>query len=475
VADQGFSQQRLSLPNDSGHGSGLTDIQLQPALTEAIQSTLSRDFDEATVIDDPTKSTADLLVYPNVQFSWWQTSHLSSLPTISNSTELTIKDRQTGEVVEYFRHESVSDDPGRRNKDLALSVAEALTMGVGSLPGEMMKGRGDAESSKTTVQRILAANLDAISAEILQSRALATRASHRGQAVAQQQVVSPGESSISGAAPVAAAAAPNSITQPSNPRVESIESVGSTAAATFPVVEKNARRLALIIGNSKYEHVAQLPNTANDAQLVAGTLQRLGFKLVDNGPLIDLKKEAFERVLQEFGDEVQHTAHNRSTVALFYYAGHGMQINGVNYLVPVSANPTKLSDVPLQMVSADAAMSQMEDGGASLKIMILDACRNNPFLGISRSLGGGLAGMDAPDGTLIAYATKPDAVAADGVGRDSPYTEALVQAIQEPGLGLFDVFNETALIVKRKTDNTQQPWQAESAIEGKFCFAGCAE
>jgi hypothetical protein len=470
VVDQGFSQQRLSVPNDLR---GRTDIQLQPALTEAIQSALSHDFDEATVVDDPSKSTSDLLVYPNVQFTWWQTGHLSSLPTISNSTELTIKDRETGEVVEYFRHEASSDDPEQRNKDLALSVAAALTMEYGSPLTNMAKGSGDAESSKTTLQRVLAANLDAISAQILGSRSLAARATHPGQVVAQQEVVRPLETTTNGGAPVAAAkAAPNSITQPSQPAIEMAE---ATSGATFPVVEKNARRLALIIGNSKYDHVAQLPNPANDARLVAGTLQHLGFKLMDNGPLVDLDKDAFERVLQQFGNEVQRTARNGSTVALFYYAGHGMQIDGVNYLVPVSADPTKVSDVPLQMVSADAAMSQMEDAGASLKIMVLDACRNNPFIGISRSLGGGLAGMDAPDGALIAYATKPNAVAADGAGRDSPYTEALVEALQKPGLGLFDVFNETALIVERKTDNAQQPWQAESAIQGRFCFVGCAD
>jgi hypothetical protein len=477
VADQGFMQQRLSVPNDSGQdfGVGRTDMQLQPAMTEAILSTLSADFTQATVVGDPSRSSSDLLIYPNVQFTWWQASS-SNLPTISNSTELTIKDRQTGEVVEYFRHEAASDDPGRRTKDQALSAAEDFPFGFDSNTAEIIeiiKRYDDADSSKTTVERVLAANLDAISAQILGSRALEARANHPGQLIAQQAVASPVETTTNGGAPAAAVkAAPNSITQPSHSATEMAE---ATSEATFPVVEKNARRLALIIGNSKYEHVAQLPNPASDARLVAGTLQRLGFKLMDNGPLVDLDKDAFERVLQEFGNEVQGMARNGSTIALFYYAGHGMQVNGVNYLVPVSADPTKVSDVPLQMVSADAAMSQMEDAGASLKIMILDACRNNPFVGISRSLGGGLAGMDAPDGTLIAYATKPNAVAVDGAGRDSPYTEALVEAVQKPGLGLFDVFNETALIVERKTDNAQQPWQAESAIEGRFCFAGCAD
>ncbi len=236
-----------------------------------------------------------------------------------------------------------------------------------------------------------------------------------------------------------------------------------------------SRRVALVIGNSDYKYVNRLSNPTNDARLVAATLQDEGFKLTDSKALIDLDKPAFEQALEKFGDEVQESKRHGATTALFYYAGHGMQINGVNYLVPISANPNKAADAPLQMVSADAALNQMQDGGARLKIMILDACRNNPFRSITRGGNSGLHSMDAPDGTLIAYATKPDGVAGDGDGPDSPYTEALVEAFRRPGLGLFEVFNEAALIVKRKTNDTQQPWTAESAIEGKFCFAGCAE
>jgi len=247
------------------------------------------------------------------------------------------------------------------------------------------------------------------------------------------------------------------------------------SAVAFSALVVHERRIALVIGNTDYRHVSRLANPSNDAKLIEAKHQDEGFKLVGGKALIDLDKPAFERALEKFGDEIQQSKRKGATVALFYYAGHGMQINGVNYLVPISANPSKAADAPLQMVQADVALNQMEDGGARLKIMILDACRNNPFRGISRKVGGGLAGMDAPDGTLIAYATKPDGVAADGDGRDSPYTEALVEAFHKPGLGLFDVFNEAALIVKRKTSDTQQPWHAESAIEGKFCFAGCLD
>lgn len=255
----------------------------------------------------------------------------------------------------------------------------------------------------------------------------------------------------------------------SSPPQTSVPSPSLSATNSTP----DSQRVALIIGNGHYKYVSPLMNPTNDAQLMALNLRNEGFKLVDGKALLDLDKPSFERALEKFGDEIQQSKRNGATVALFYYAGHGMQINGVNYLVPISANPNKASDAPLQMVAADAALNQMQDGGARLKIVILDACRNNPFRSLHRSLGAGLASMDAPDGTLIAYATKPDGVAADGDGRDSPYTEALVESFRKPGLGLFDAFNDAALIVKRKTADAQQPWTAASAIEGKFCFAGC--
>jgi hypothetical protein len=236
-----------------------------------------------------------------------------------------------------------------------------------------------------------------------------------------------------------------------------------------------SRRLALVIGNSKYENVAPLANPANDAQLMARTLRDLGFVLIGGGPQIDLDKPAFEKALQKFGDEIQRSSGDGSSIALFYYAGHGIQIDGVNYLVPISANPSKPSDAAVQMVSADSTLNEMQDGGAQLKILILDACRNNPFLSVSRGMEGGLAEMDAPKGTLIAYATTPGGVAEDGAGRNSPYTSALARSFREPGLSLWEVFNEADLTVERETNEQQEPWMAESAIEGKFCFAACTK
>ena len=146
---------------------------------------------------------------------------------------------------------------------------------------------------------------------------------------------------------------------------------------------------------------------------------------------------------------------------------------GKNFLAPVEASLTKEADIYVQLVDAEAVLSQMEGSGAKLNLVILDACRNNPFSGgRMRAIAGGLAQMQAPEGTLISYATQPGNVAQDGADGDSPYTKALVQTITRPGIGLFDVFNEVGLSVKRATGGVQQPWVSSSPIEGGFYFAG---
>ena len=228
------------------------------------------------------------------------------------------------------------------------------------------------------------------------------------------------------------------------------------------------KRVALVVGNSAYRNVSRLDNPANDAKLMADTLRNLGFTLVGGGAQLDLSKAQFESALQSFGDQAQG-----ADVDLFYYAGHGVQVRGKNFLAPVEASLTKEADIFVQMVDAEAVLSQMEGSGAKLNLVILDACRNNPFGGARmRAIAGGLAQMQAPEGTLISYATQPGNVAQDGADGDSPYTKALVQTIRQPGVGLFDVFNEVGLSVKRATGGTQQPWVSSSPIEGGFYFAG---
>ena len=229
-----------------------------------------------------------------------------------------------------------------------------------------------------------------------------------------------------------------------------------------------AKRVALVIGNSAYHSVVHLENPANDAKLMAKTLRGLGFTLVGQDAQLDLDKQHFDAALQDFSNQVLG-----AEVALFYYAGHGVQVNGRNFLVPVEANPIKESDVYLQMIDTSIVLSQMEGSGTKLNIVLLDACRNNPFAGRGlRATGGGLAQMQAPEGTLISYATQPGAAALDGSDGDSPYSKALAEMIRRPGLGLFDTFNEVGVAVKRATGGQQQPWLSSSPIEGGFYFSG---
>ncbi len=228
------------------------------------------------------------------------------------------------------------------------------------------------------------------------------------------------------------------------------------------------RRVALIIGNSQYVSVPKLDNPGPDARLMADTFAALGFTLVGGKAHLDLDKQSLENVVQSFGKAIQG-----ANVALFYYAGHGLQIRGGNFLVPVNANPTREADADFQLLNVDLVLRQMELAGTRLNMVILDACRNNPFASRGlRSTGGGLAQMQAPEGTLLAYATQPGNVAQDGADGHSPYTRALAKAVATPGLDVFSVFNDVGVAVKRATNSVQQPWVSSSPLEGKFYFAG---
>ena len=229
---------------------------------------------------------------------------------------------------------------------------------------------------------------------------------------------------------------------------------------------KADKRVALVVGNSSYRNITRLDNPRNDASLMAETLRSIGFELVGGRALIDLDKASLDKAVQDFGNQL-----TAAGVALFYYAGHGVQVRGSNYMVPVGANPAKEADVDFQMVDVALVLRQMEGSGTRLNLVILDACRNNPLAGRGlRSTDGGLAQMRAPEGTLISYATQPGNVAQDGDGGNSPYTKALAQTIRRAGLDVFQTFNEVGLAVKRSTGGQQQPWVSSSPIDGKFYF-----
>jgi len=224
------------------------------------------------------------------------------------------------------------------------------------------------------------------------------------------------------------------------------------------------KRVALIIGNSNYEHVQSLSNPQNDARLMAKTLEEAGFEVKE---LIDANYRDMKRELLEFGRALR----DRDVEAgLVYYAGHGVQVRGENYLIPVNARLADEDEVDLEGINVNDFLQVMNSSSSPVNIVVLDACRNNPFKGSFRSATRGLAPVDAPMGTLIAYATSPGQVALDGSRFNSPYTEALSKAITtSSGEPIESVFKQARRDVLLETDDKQVPWEV-SSITGDFYF-----
>jgi hypothetical protein len=219
------------------------------------------------------------------------------------------------------------------------------------------------------------------------------------------------------------------------------------------------QRIALVIGNSAYSS-GPLKNPVNDAADMAAMLKKLGFS-------VTLKKNAglqeMDKAIEAFGNRLK-----RGGVGLFYYAGHGVQVNGANYLLPIDAKINKEADVKYQAVDANKILDEMATANNGLNIIMLDACRDNPFARSFRNAARGLAIVSsAPSGTFISYSTSPGNVARDGDGRNSPYTAALLEHIQAPGLTISDVFINVRTKVKKETG--QVPWEL-SSLEGRFYF-----
>ena len=252
--------------------------------------------------------------------------------------------------------------------------------------------------------------------------------------------------------------------QDSNRGVQRVPAAAPPTAA--PAAAATEHRVALVIGNGAYRNAPALTNPPNDARTIADVLRGAGFELVGGQALLDLDRAATEKAIRTFGQQLRG-----GSVGLFYYAGHGLQISGVNYLVPVSAEISSEADVKYELVDLNFVLDEMVNAGNRLNMILLDACRNNPFGGRGmRSAGGGLAQMQAPSGTMISYATQPGNVAADGSGGNSPYTAALAESIRTPGRNVFEVFNSVGLTVKKRTGDVQQPWLSASPIEGQFYF-----
>jgi uncharacterized caspase-like protein len=218
------------------------------------------------------------------------------------------------------------------------------------------------------------------------------------------------------------------------------------------------KRVAFVVGNGAYKNVAQLPNPPIDAKAMAGVLRNVGFEVVEG---VNLTRDKMTEKLLDFGKRAQG-----ADVAVFYYAGHGIAINGTNYLLPVDADIKSEMDVKLgAAINIDLTLDQTM-GDAKVKLVFLDACRDNPFAAKIRStatrsvsVGQGLAEMKSGEGTLIAFATGPGQTALDGQeGTNSPFTRALIAHIAEPGVEIQQAMTEVRAQVNEETNKGQLPW-----------------
>ena len=233
-------------------------------------------------------------------------------------------------------------------------------------------------------------------------------------------------------------------------------------------------RIALILGNSAYQLTSPLKNPVNDAAAIATSLERLGFAVT----------RGLDLTLADMDSKVSEFAHHlgSSKVVFFYYAGHGMQLDGRNYLVPVDFNPNGREALTTKLVSMDKILDDIT-GGQRINIVILDACRDNPLAnafstdargGRSTSIsdergihviGTGLAEIKGNVGTLIAYATQPGNVASDGKGNHSPFADGLLKFIESPGLEIRDLLTQVRKYVIQETKSKQIPWDHSSLVE----------
>lgn len=224
------------------------------------------------------------------------------------------------------------------------------------------------------------------------------------------------------------------------------------------------RRIALLIGNGAYQNTKPLKNPANDVRLLSATLEKLGFEVTTG---TDRSQREMKRLIRDFGARLREGG----GIGLFYFAGHGVQSKGRNFLIPVDADIQTDADLEDTAVNLNYVLENLDDAQSSLNIVILDACRNNPFARGLRSAQEGLAQVKAPTGTLIAYATGPDRTAADGIGDNSPYTEELVKQMQTAGVLLETVFRKVAEQVSSRTRGSQEPWYSAN-VKGDFFFSG---
>jgi uncharacterized caspase-like protein len=329
---------------------------------------------------------------------------------------------------------------------------------VGEVAGQQVY-RGTASANDGWVL----ADLETIEANLDENRAELKRTATPGAADTQDdERPQPETAAAVGAeaiAPVSPAAIAKSAGGAGGTEVESV------LPAALPLASQAApseRRVALVIGNGAYgPEIGALANPSNDAADMAEALSAAGFEIILK---LDVDRDEMHRAVIDFGRSLDDGG-----VGLFYYAGHAVQVDGNNYLIPLGAQIDREDYVPLEAVDVNQVLGRMGGANNRLNIVILDACRNNPFRSISRGVARGLAQTLAPTGTYIAYSAGPGQVALDGDGRNSPYTAGLLDMMTQPGLSLEEVFKGVRVKVLASTEDKQTPWTS-SSITGDFYF-----
>lgn len=248
---------------------------------------------------------------------------------------------------------------------------------------------------------------------------------------------------------------------------EADETPAADQADRPPPAAPRDLRVALVIGNANFQHASALQNPLHDAADVATRLRNLGFEVVERH---DLTTREIGPTLREFRSHAEH-----ASIGLVFIAGHGLQVNGENYFPAVDADINGEDDVPTQSLSMNQLLDLLAEAKTRLNVLLLDACRNNPFALGTRSGTRGLAPVNAPSGTVISYATRPGSVAGDGKGHNGLYTgELLRQMMDVPDLPIELVFKRIVAGVKQSSNGRQEPWW-EGSMEGNFCFGTCRD
>jgi hypothetical protein len=266
--------------------------------------------------------------------------------------------------------------------------------------------------------------------------------------------------------PTFAQTSTSSIPHPPPRALAQLQQPAATADDAAPTTPQGPeQRVALVIGNSNYQNAVQLTNPGNDAQSMAQLLNQAGFEVI---AATDLTQNDMIKVVQDFSDKV--AARGPNTVAMVYYAGHGVQLEGENYLIPVDAKVSSPSELVADSVRLVDVMATLEAIPSRVRIVVLDACRNNPFPSVVDATRG-LAIVDAPNGSIVGYSTAPGTEAQDGIDGHSPYTSAFLRLAREPNLPIEKLFKRVRLEVNHSTEGEQTPWES-SSLTSEFYFFG---